>query len=230
LSGSLGVDSLSAFSLNLSQLNEQVYELLKREILGGNLVSGQRLSVEDLSQRLGISPTPIRDALRNLSQEGLVQVNPRRGSFVAEFSRSNVREVFQIRRIIECAAADMPASALRAAAQAMRPLVTEMGALVVGERFSDYARFNALDAQMHHALVGLLQNRRLSDFYEKLRWPVQVVLGLSQSSYQRAGQTLAEHFAIVDAFEAQDAAQARQAIAQHLLNAEADLIERMPPE
>jgi DNA-binding GntR family transcriptional regulator len=225
-----GVGELSAMSLNLTQLNDQVYELLKREILRGNLISGQRLSVEELAARLGVSPTPIRDALRNLSLEGLVQVSPRRGTFVAEFNQTNVREIFQIRRIIECAAANAPGPALAAAARTMRAVVTAMSALVEGERFSDYPRFNALDVELHNTIVSLLQNRRLSDFYEKLRWPVQVVFGLAQSSYQRAGQTQAEHLAIVEAFEANDAAQARQAIAAHLVNAEEDLVRRMPPE
>jgi DNA-binding GntR family transcriptional regulator len=224
------VDGLAATVLNVSQLNEQVYEILKAEILRGSLFSGQRLSVEDLSARMGVSPTPIRDALRSLSSEGLVQVSPRRGTFVAEFSRADVREIFQCRRLIECAALDNLPQAPESTLRAMRDTATEMAALVQGDRFTDYPRFIQLDAQLHNTIVGLLQNRRLSDFYEKLRWPVQVVLSLSQSSYQRAGPTLAEHLAVVQAFERRDVGLARQALADHLQTAEADLLRRMPPD
>jgi DNA-binding GntR family transcriptional regulator len=223
-------DGLPGYSLNVSQLNEQVYEILKGEILSGSLASGERLSVEDISGRLGVSPTPVRDAIRSLSSEGLVQVSPRRGTFVTEFSRADVREVFECRRLIECAAADRLPHAPEADLRAMRELVDEMSSLVQGDLFSDYPRFIRLDAQLHNTIVGLLQNRRLSDFYEKLRWPVQVVLALSQSSYQRAGPTLAEHHAVVQAFERREAALARRLLDQHLTNAEADLLQRMPAD
>ncbi|MCC7355836.1 MAG: GntR family transcriptional regulator [Anaerolineae bacterium] len=222
------LNGLTADRLNLDQLNDQVYELLRVEILAGNLTSGQSLTATALASRLGISPTPVRDALRRLSTDGRVEVIPRRGTFVAEFTRQKVKEVFQIRCIVECAAVETLAETREDALQQIAEIVHSIDALREGEIFPEYAEFISLDQELHRRIVGLLGNEQLNEFYERLRWPEYVVRGLSQSSYQRAGGTLAEHAAILKALQERDVAQAKTAILTHLNNAEADLLRRMP--
>ncbi len=223
-------DELTMPELNLNQLNEQVYDLLKAEIMKGHLRPGQRLSAVSLAQRLGVSATPVRDALQRLSTDGLVEVSPRRGTYVSEFTRQNVRETFHTRRIIECAAAAEAATAPEANLQRMQEIVDQFHALRQDDVFADYSAYIALDAEFHRCIVGLLQSQQLSEFYDKLRWSEQLVRGLSQSNYQRAQATVAEHAAVLAALKQRDPGRAREAILNHLQNSEADLLRRMPPE
>ena len=224
------VDELVVSELKTSQLNEQVYALLKAAIMRGSLRPGQRLSVGGLAKRFGVSATPVREALQRLSIDGLVEVSPRRGTNVSEFTRRNVQETFHTRRIIECAAAAKVASVSEETLQHMRAIAQEFRALRQGDAFSDYRQYIAADSEFHHDIVGLLQSSQLSEFYDRLRWAEQLVRGLAQSNYQRAEVTVAEHESILRAFQARDADDACAAILRHLKNAEADLLRRMPPE
>src|SRR3954465_15288742 len=87
-------------------LSSPVYQILQRDILQGQLPPGARLSLDDLAQRFGISVSPIRDALRLLAADGLVELRSRRGAFVTQPSPVVIQEAFQFRAILECAAVD----------------------------------------------------------------------------------------------------------------------------
>ncbi len=216
--------------LSVSQLNEQVYDLLKAEIIKGSLRPRQRITAAGLAARLGVSATPVRDALQRLSADGLVEVSPRRGTSVSEFSARNVRETFQARRIVECAAVAEASHAAQSIAERLAGLLEAEAVLRRGDSFADYGAHVRLDADFHRCIVGMLQCRPLSEFHERLRWPEQVLRGLSQSSYHRAEATVAEHRAICAAIAERDVGRAREAVLAHLRNAEADLLRRLPSE
>jgi DNA-binding GntR family transcriptional regulator len=97
--GSIKMDfeELTTPSLQANSLGKQIYEILKDQIIKGVLKPGERLVVSDLAAHLGVSVTPLRDALRRLSGDGWVEIVPRRGTFVSECTRETVREVFRAR-------------------------------------------------------------------------------------------------------------------------------------
>jgi len=78
-----------------------VRETLRRDILNGKLLGGTRLGQTDIAERLGVSTTPVREALRDLASEGLVVIDPHRGGFVQELNRDDVIEAYQIRQQLE---------------------------------------------------------------------------------------------------------------------------------
>ena len=82
-------------------LSQQIYARLKSAILSGAFAFGERLSTEELAQHFEVSVMPVRDAMKLLEADGLVQITPRRGVFVTEVKVETVKEIFQIRRIIE---------------------------------------------------------------------------------------------------------------------------------
>ncbi len=211
----------------LSQLNEQAYGRLKAEIMTGTLRPGQRLSASALAKRLGVSATPVREALQRLSNDGLVEVSPRRGTSVAEFTPQHVHETFHTRRIIEGAAVADLSQVPEETLERMEALVEQSEALREGDTFRDHQANIALDAEFHQRIVGLLKSRQLEDFFRKLRWPEQVLRGLSRSEYFRAQATVAEHAAICRALRQKDAVAARAAITDHLDRSEADLLARL---
>jgi len=214
-------------AVNQIQLYEQAYELVREAILRGRFKPGQRLSADQLAKNLGVSQTPVRAALTRLEGDGLVEILPRRGTFVARFTEKDVREVFQLRRMIECAGLERLDRLPDRAIERMEQIVAESAALVDGQRFLDYSRYIQLDAEFHRLIVGLLENERASALYQGLRWPVQIMRGLSASQYQRSLDTVAEHSELLAALKERDAGRAKGILLRHLDNSEADLVRRL---
>jgi DNA-binding GntR family transcriptional regulator len=215
-------------ALNHNRLSEQVYERLKDAIIDGVFTPGERLSVQDLAEHFQISSTPVRDALKLLEMDKLVEVVPRKGTYVSRFERVAIQETYQIRRIIECACVEEVANAPVEIIRQLVEVAQEMVDLQKGEKFQDYSRYIKLDIRFHSLLVGLLRNERLSELYQTLHWPGQLVRGLSHASYQRATETAREHRAIAQAVAERQVDKARQAISEHLYRAEQDLLARLP--
>ncbi|MCZ7573673.1 MAG: GntR family transcriptional regulator [Ardenticatenaceae bacterium] len=218
---------MATLELNRSPLGDQVYELLRAAILRGEFTPGQRLSPQELSEQLQLSVTPIRDALRRLEADGLVQVSPRRGTFVSQFSAQDVKEVFESRRIIEQAAAAKLPTAPETTIQRMSSLAVTMATLIDGETVRDYPRYLELDEEFHNCIVQILQNRRLTEFYHSLRAYTYVARALIPTRERRMPQTQVEHREILEAFQQRDVARAKQAIALHLDNAAEDILHKM---
>ncbi len=80
-------------------LSGRIYQIVQRDIFQGQFLPGSRLSLDDLAERFGVSVSPIRDALRLLAADGLVELRSRRGAFVTQPSRSDIQEVYQFRGI-----------------------------------------------------------------------------------------------------------------------------------
>src|SRR5947209_2096273 len=114
----------------LDPLSRRIFETLRDRILQGELGSGQRLAVRELAESLGVSVTPVRDAINKLAADGLVVVSPRRGTVVASFSPRDVRELYDLRLMLEPGAAEVAAlqlsddelRALRELAERMEPV------------------------------------------------------------------------------------------------------------
>ena len=213
--------------VNTAQLYQQVYDHLRDEIIRGVYRPGQRVAVEQLASELGVSQTPVRAALSRLESDGLIEILPRKGTFVTVTTAKEVCEVFQLRRIIECASLDSLGALSEELIREFDKVVAESAALVVGQRFLDYARYLHLDVEFHHLIVSLLRNQRASALYQTLRWPVQVMLALVGSDNQRSTATVAEHSEIVAALTERDAAKAKEALLRHLDNSESDLLSRL---
>ena len=86
---------------------DEVYQALRQAIVGYHIKPGERLDVEELSGKFGVSLTPVRGALQQLATEGLVEIRPRSGTFVASLTAQDVEETFQLRCALECLAAEL---------------------------------------------------------------------------------------------------------------------------
>ncbi|MEU7908440.1 GntR family transcriptional regulator [Actinoplanes sp. NPDC049118] len=160
--------------LESHSLVDLAVDRLSREILSGRTDPGERLVEEQLTRRLGISRAPLREALRLLAQQGLVEHIPRRGVRVATLSDDDVRELYEVRDVLERhAVASIPPgadlSAVRAALEVMRK-ATEAG-----------DRLAIADAHRHFhvAVVALGGNRQLSALYESVLVRLQLYMAVN---------------------------------------------------
>lgn len=186
---------------------------LRDAILSGELAPGQRIGEERLCAELGISRAPLREALRLLAQQGLVEHLPRRGSRVVEWSPSDVLQLFGLREVLERHAVESalpladPASALDPVRDAFDRMRTASG---------DLARDDAHRA-FHAAIVGLAGNRQLDLALEpillKLQLPMARNLRAEARSHKRDG--LARHHKLIVALETNDPAIVVTALHEH---------------
>lgn len=217
----------AAGGISYDPLAVKVYERIRERILEAELRPGEQVRIKDLADAFGVSVTPVRDALRRLETDGLVEIAPRRGAFVRVITSEQVIETFHIRRIVECASlreVDRPSDSFL---EHMREILAEMDSLRSGSTFTDYKQFVSLDRSFHGSIVDLAGSRLLSEFYQNLRWAVQPALVLARSREQRAAETVAEHRAILRAIEAGNQDKAAREIDRHLGNAQRDLLSHL---
>lgn len=217
-----------SYDIDRRDLSDRVYQVLRGEILSGKLTPGQHISLEEFAQQFKVSITPVRDALRLLAADGLVEILPRRGAFVTTPSPSRVGEVCQIREILECAAVDHVIARGEPALRELEALVREIAATNVGETHDDYLAYIKLDQRFHQSLIDCVGNRKLSDIYAGLRSHTLVTLALYSAPDQRASDTLSEHERILTALKQGDAEAARTALRSHLRNAREEILHKVP--
>lgn len=195
-------------------LTDQAYERLKRAILGLSLAPGEPLVETAIAQQLGVSKTPVRDALRKLEKEGLVVFYPYKGFYVAAISREDICEVYQLRGLLEGFAA-------RVAAQSMSPedlaaleqLLRQAEAAL--ER-SEESHCRELGRQFHKALVRAVRNKRLEAILDNLSDHEERFYNLLFGIPGRLRRSVAEHWEIFRAIEEHDGYKAEAAVHAHV--------------
>jgi len=146
-----------------TRLNDSAYKAIKQGILSQAFAPGQRLILEELAQQLGVSLTPLKDALNRLAAEGLVEIVPRRGTYVTKLDISEVVEAFEVRSALEAMAIRLFLErASKAELQEIADMVDQLEALAqADDRSATYQEYVNLDHLMHRRIVELSRNRRL---------------------------------------------------------------------
>jgi DNA-binding GntR family transcriptional regulator len=199
---------------------DQVHRLLKQEIELGELAPGTPLSELSLVERTGASRTPVREALRRLAAEGLVDLTPRQGARVSRVSLQSVRDLFDFRSMLEPEAIRQATEAA-AVDPAVRRTFADMRAEFVRLQrrvpSQDRSRaFYELADRFDWAIVGATRNEHLRRTIAELRPHTARLRNLSHVDPQRVDVSAAEHLTICDALLAGDADGAAAAIAAHL--------------
>lgn len=195
-------------------LGQKVYQTLRQAILSLAYRPGEILRKPEICDALGVSRSPVADAVARLAAEGLVDVVPQAGTFVARFSMQEIREGAFLREAIEVAAIEKVAAEISdAQLQLLRRNLTVQAALVAD---GDIPGFYAMDAAMHELLLSFTGFAKLAQVSETAWLHVNRARQLILPVPGRVQATLAEHQAILTALEARDPAAAREAIRAHL--------------
>lgn len=204
--------------LQAISLRDEVYARLRRRILRHDYPPGYRFDLSALEEQLGISRTPLKEALHRLAADGLVEIRPRRGTFVTTLDPRGVAESFEVRRILECGIVDQVVDgASDADLAALEAIHQDMGALL---QESDYQAvvqtYIELDRKLHLGLVRLCGNRRLEGIYERIDTHLQIARVKQRFNAADSNETQREHAAILKALAGRDAAHLRSAIEAHI--------------
>jgi DNA-binding GntR family transcriptional regulator len=217
------------FPLTHTDLTEQTYGVLKDRILQRQLLPGERISVDEVARGLGVSRTPVNDALKRLASEGLVEIVPRRGTFVSGLTAQEVNEWFDIRLMIELHAADRLLSQGEAPSflSSVREPLERMQLAVNHDDYNDYDNFMEGDRDFHHLLVASTCNEHLTRIYTNLNVHIQVARAHYVDSVENPRQVTQEHDAILAALERGDPAAVRLALSAHITNVKSRILEML---
>jgi DNA-binding GntR family transcriptional regulator len=210
-----------------TDLTEQTYLVLKDRILQRQLVPGERISVDEVARGLGVSRTPVTDALKRLAREGLVEIVARRGTFVSGLTAEEVKEWFDIRLMIElhAAAQIMARGEAQEFLRSVRGPMERMQLAVDHDDYNDYMTFMDGDRDFHHLLVSSTCNEHLTRIYTDLNVHIQVARAHHLNSVEDPHQVQQEHDAILAAFESEDADAVRSALTTHIINVKDRILE-----
>ncbi len=197
-------------------LSDQVFERLETEILSGRYAPGEILTEARLTEDLGVSRTPVREALQRLEQEHIVELSSR-GIVVLGVTDQDIADIFAVRLQIEgLAAARAAESQNKERKQALKEAI-ELQEYYVGRHDAD--RIKSMDNQFHELVYRLSGSGVLYDTLLPLHKKTQKFRKAAMQNAIRAEQSLAEHRAIYDAICAGDAAAASAAMMNHIANA-----------
>ncbi|AWN48370.1 GntR family transcriptional regulator [Methylobacterium terrae] len=195
-------------------LHERAAQRLRGLIVEGTLPAGGALVETELSAALGISRTPVREALKLLAVEGLVELRPNRSPRVAELRPDAVTELFEAIAAIERGAAEL--AALRLSAAELERLAWLQSEMEAHHAAGDRAAYFALNQQIHGLIVACARNAPLREAHEALHARAEIARRRALDSRARWDESVAEHRAILAALEARDAPAAGRLLADHV--------------
>lgn len=196
-------------------LSLQAVDLLRERIFSHELPPGHRLDEADLAATLGISRTPLREALKVLSTEGLIEQRPNRGCYVAELTLGDLAEIFPIMATLEgCVAHEV---ATKRSADDLRCLDGLHAELEAHALAGDIDRYYATNYVFHETLQKLTGNRWLQAVIGDLRKTLKLSRHRSLRLEGRLQGSLGEHRELMQALHAGDAAGAERIMREHLL-------------
>lgn len=206
------------------QRRQAIVEKLLAEVFQGRLRAGEHLVMDDLSQRLGVSPTPIREALITLAGIGIVEFLPNRGATVRRFTSNDIRELCQVRRALECEATRLACGRIDLAE--LHDLGEEFRRVQSSKRLTvrliDKAR--RLDNRLHDLIADSCGNRFLAQELGRLKLMFRAIRDVAwerqkaREDCHRCVDEAAEHLAIVDALLKHESREASRAMARHIVS------------
>lgn len=199
---------------NHKPLREMVYEELKMQILTGAIVPGTRMMEVELAEDMGVSRTPIREAIRKLEKEGLVVIEPRRGAYASMISTEDMVEILEVRQDLEGLAAYFAADRMKAdQMEYLKQTSSNYNEAVVRGSMEDMIKY---DTRFHRIIVDSCHNKILVQMIEQLQEQVLRFRHIYYDNFKRAENMPEEHAAIVRAIAEKDAEKAREAADVHI--------------
>jgi len=203
---------------NYKPLRDIVFDAIKEAILTGRLKPGERLMEVQLAEEMGVSRTPVREAIRKLELEGLVVMVPRKGAYVSGLTLKDVTEVFEIRSSLEGLAAALAAE--RITEEEIKILDKILIDITEASEKGDTETVIKKDMEFHQVLFSASRNERLAQIISNLKEQIDRFRIKSFSNPARVKSVLSEHKGIIDAVKLGDAENAEKLAKAHIYEVE----------
>ena len=199
---------------DIQLLKHKVYEAIKRRIIDLTLPPGEQLVEQRLAEGLGVSKSPVREALLRLEREGLVYTLPFKGCFVAEITEKEIHEIFQFREALE-------AFCLKKACRSfseeemrkVKEILSEANEALQQENINRCVEYNI---QFHDFIFSKSNNERIIHAYSMLRDELNRYWNIARRILGRVAKSQKEHIWILEAIEQRDEFEAERRLSEHL--------------
>ncbi len=210
---------------NYKPLREIVFEYLRQSILDGKLEPGKRLMEIQMAEQLGVSRTPIREAIRKLELEGLVVMVPRKGAYVADVSIKDVLEVLEVRGVLEGLAASLAAE--RMTDDEIKDLTSIFNEFRACYENNDIEGLIEKDVEFHDCIFNGARNAKLNQIAQGLREQIYRFRVRYISRYNKAKELVDEHGNIFEAISNRDPELAYKCGINHIENLTNHMMEQL---
>lgn len=195
-------------------LHAEVLDRLRELIMHGELAPGTKLNERVLCEQLGISRTPLREAIKSLASEGLVELLPNRGAIVAPLEAARLQQIFAVLEALEALAGELACrNATDEQLREIRALHFEMLAHHARHELGEYFRCNQ---EIHTRIIEASGNEPLAQIYRSLNANARRARYMANLSQERWDQAVAEHEDILDALTRRDATRLQRLLREHL--------------
>lgn len=211
-----------------TSLHEQVAQRLRQMLVEGAIAPGAKLNERELCETLHVSRTPLREAIKMLAAEGLVELLPNRGAIAVALDEEDVRHTFEVMAGLESLSGELAAQRITdAEVEEIRALHFEMLAAYTRRDLSAYYRLNA---QIHAAINAAAKNPVLSTTYERMNARLHALRFRSNQHGEKWAKAMKEHEQMVDALARRDGAALRAVLGAHLNNKLVVVLEQLRAE
>jgi len=196
----------------------RAYEAIKAAVMSGELAAGTRVKEELIAEKVGVSRTPIREALNKLTAEGFLTMPPNQGARVVQWSARDLMEITDLRAVLESHGAGIAAERISSAhLQEIDQLCERMESAVASGSDQDMDALTELNSQFHMTIIAASGNVRLADVIGNLAHPLLVQRRFEGFNRARLQRSLDHHREIADALWAGDSAWASAIMRAHIL-------------
>jgi DNA-binding GntR family transcriptional regulator len=204
--------------MKVESIVDRTVKRLEDMIVKGRLLPGQQVKEQEISDRLGVSRPPVREAFKLLEAEGLVRREPRRGVFVAELTDGDIWEIYTLKTALYTMAATLAIEKLTGAGiDKLEKIVGQMEALVYGKEPCDVIRYEELNHLFHDTTALIAGHGRLRKIQQSINNQVKRVAYRSLADRRHLEQSCRYHRAILDAIKERDKARAEALTGEHIL-------------
>lgn len=202
-------------------LADRVYHALKNDIFDFRLMPGDRFSESEIATRMGVSRTPVRQALFRLEREGYVEVWNRLGWQVRQFDFAYFEELYDLRTVLECEAVKR---LCRLPARQCRELLDRLTRFWIDEpRLADFIAVSLHDEAFHMALVSAAGNEEMARIHSELTEKIRIIRRLDFTREDRVDATYNEHAQILNAVLHQQSEEAQKILTDHIAVSRAEV-------
>ena len=214
-------------TIDITNINEKIYNLIKKRIIRLEYPPGYQINIKELQNELNVSSSPIKDALFRLVGEDLLEINPRKGTFVKDVTEKDILENEQFRTILEVGAVDIIADT-----------ITDEQISLLEQRHreltdqNDYGTFMEKDNQFHLDIITMTKNDKLVKTYKRLNSHVNIIRFKFSHHLQHRPfwGTVQDHLEILNALRDRDSEKAKQAIRSHRIKSQDALLQKSEKE
>jgi DNA-binding GntR family transcriptional regulator len=216
---------LNHLAISTKSLHNQVTDAVREAIVSGKFALGEKLSEGTLAQQFGVSRTPVREALKQLEREGLVEINPRVGTCVSKPTEQEISELFTVKEVLEGLAAGLLAK--RGDVTELKDLQNALQDMEQAVKLEDTHAYVEANDRFHDAIIKGSGNSKLQFHFSLLinQLPYKRFVFLTLDQPQRLEKSVMEHRQIVEAIQSKDAQVAEQKMREHVTASRSKLMQ-----